>query len=622
MKQQRKWKNNSTHLRISSRSASSFMALGAIGRFIVRGFNATPEHRELSANARLQRLSMLGFVIAIFVGVIALRLCELQTTEHQRWLNLASRQQQSTVEVRHARATVVDALGKPLAVSVPSVSVAVHPQKVKNCDDFVRRLTSVVDVDVKDVREKLKTEKPFVWIKRDLPRSVARQISDLNLEGICVVDEFQRSYPQGFLAGPIIGRTGRDGYGLGGVEYAFDGMLSADGGMELPVGRDARGRLVAVSEYGFNKPSRDVEPQLRLSIDAVVQGILEEEFNRALETMQAKQVFGLVMDADTGEILASAQSSRAMASHIQDLSADELKNVVIQDAFEPGSTLKPFIAAKAIDESVHSPNDMMDCENGTYAVGRHIIRDVHPIGMASLREAIVRSSNICMAKVGQRLGRNRVYEALSDFGFGQKSGIELPGEAAGILRDGKRWANIDVATHSFGHGISVTSLQLVRAYSALLNGGLLVTPTVINGGTRKKGSVIRVLGDATSSAMRDILYDVIADEHGTGRKAQVVGVRVAGKTGTAHKVLSSGRGYDSERVMASFVGFVDGSDIGLQRRFTALVVVDEPGVTPRWGGAVAAPVFSSAMERILSYVMTKETSKMQMAKARSSEFDA
>ena len=257
---------------------------------------------------------------------------------------------------------------------------------------------------------------------------------------------------------------------------------------------------------------------------------------------------------------------------------------------------------------------MLDCEGGRYRFGGHTIRDVHPIDTVSFSEVLVQSSNICMAKIGARMGIKRLHEALESFGFGKTTGLELKGEAAGILRAPERWRTIDIATHSFGQGVAVTALQLVQAYGALANGGLLVRPTLLKQPTGEPVESRRILRPETASTISQAIRGVTEAEHGTGKKAKISGVTVYGKTGTAQKARRDGRGYDPDRVLASFIGYVDGQEVGLDRRLVMLVIVDEPGVKPRWGGTLAGPIFRRSMERVLSHLLTQD-SGLQTASA-------
>ena len=578
------------------------------------------------------RIGALSSVISCAALLVVGRLYALQGSEFSKWRGIAEKQHKASVRVQGARGTVIDAMGRSLAVSVKAVSVGVHPSEVTDAPRVVDALSRILGRSAEEIKAKLAEKKPFVWLARGLPVSLAAELKPLKLDGVSMVQEFRRYYPQGGIAGPVLGRVSRDGDGLSGVERQFESVLKADD-MRLPMRRDARGRLLNVTaplgagevtggllrEGSKNASGRealiraahDLSPVVReeggvvaISLDSVVQGIVEEEFNRGEKESQAKRVFGMVMDAESGEVLSIAQSSSFNPNRFDKVDPVELRSAVLQDSFEPGSTLKPIVAALALDAGKVSATENINCENGRYQIGKHTIRDVHPSGVLSFGDVLVRSSNICMAKMGMRMGRSGLYAALRDFGFGAATDIELQGEAKGILRNVAQWSEIDQATHSFGQGISVTTLQLVQAYAALANGGLLVHPTLRKPNPNGRREARRVLSSASAKTVAEILTGVTEGEHGTGKNAAIAGVKVHGKTGTAQKARENGRGYDPDKILASFVGFVNAEEIGLSRKLVMLVAVDEPGVMPRWGGAVAAPVFKRAMSRILTHLLT------------------
>ena len=589
---------------------------------------------EMDSLSRSHRLFFLCGILCFVSVIITARMYYLQGYQNAKWNEIADRQHRTQVSVLGARGDILDAEGRTLAASVQTFAVGAHLHKIIDFDFTAKKLSDVLEIDYHNVLAQLKSDKSFVYISRGVSYDKKEQVLDLGLQGISLFDEFKRFYPQGDLAGVLLGRVGRDGNGLSGLELAYDKQLSADS-FTLPVRRDARGHFLMASGknephyFGFinasfggflnskDKPEyvydldREGEAyrregwDMQLSIDSVIQGIVESELRRGHEETKALKVFGMIMDAETGETLAMSQSPGFDPNRVSDVIPSDLRNGVLQDSFEPGSTLKPIVAAAALDQKLVSENETMNCENGRYHVGKYIVKDVHPIGVVSFRDVLVRSSNVCMTKIGQRMGKEKLHEALRYFGFGDVTGIELPGEQQGILRDHRSWAQIDVATHSFGQGVSVTALQLVQSYAALANGGKLVRPTIIK---RKAGDNIpsyRVLSENTANKIKEILRGVTEDDHGTGTKSKISGVEVSGKTGTAQKARAGSRGYEADKVIGSFIGFIDGNEIGINRKLVMLVSVDEPGVRPRWGGVVAAPIFRRSMERVLSYLISK-----------------
>ncbi len=598
-----------------------------------------------------RRIVVLGIFAVSFSTALVVRLGFLQGSQHHSWRELASKQYHADVEVQGARGALMDRDGRVLAVSVPAVAIAVREAQFKEGTNISKILSPVLGVKEQELRKKMQKEKAFIWLGRGLPLATKAAVENLRLAGVEVYDEFRRFYPQGALAGPVLGRVSRDGEGQAGLEHWFNHRLAAADN-HISVRRDARGRLLPATAWtdseradSGNQPllSQKTEsfarfslaslgdtpsgivPQITrhegidisLSIDSFVQNVLDEELKRGSENAKAHKAFALVMDADSGELLAISQSPGFDPNSMENVRPEDLKTSISQDTFEPGSTFKPLIAAVAYDAGKVSPHEMMNCENGVFHIGGRIVRDVHPVGVVPFDQVIVRSSNVCMSKVGLRLGAGKLHDALTRLGFGERTGIELSGEENGIMRSVQKWQPIDVATHSFGQGISVTALQLARAYAAMANGGILVRPTLVkaeHAGSRpeaKKGR--RVFSERAARTIAAMLRGVVEDEEGTGHEARIAGVTVYGKTGTAQKVLPGGRGYDPDNILASFVGFVDGNEIGIRSRLVMFIAMDEPQVRPRWGGIVAAPVFRKAMERILAHLLSVEGKALQTA---------
>jgi cell division protein FtsI (penicillin-binding protein 3) len=578
-----------------------------------------------------KRLGFQACVLCVAAVIVVGRLYYLQGEQHMTWLHRAARQHETKVAVEGARGSIYDASGRTLAVSVEALGLAVHPHRVENAGALAKKLAPFTEKNEGELNKILNSSKRFVWLSHGLPRESREQLASISSSEISLIPEFRRFYPQGETGGIILGAVGRDGTGLAGMELAQNNYLSTSGYV-LPVQRDAKGRLLRmnqptseqsvsvlptslIAEDEPNNPEffRNEGSQLRLSVDIVIQEILESEFARGAEDAQAKRVFGLAMDADTGEILGLGQTA-TFDPNLKDRNrVRRMRNVSIQDNFEPGSTLKPIIAAAVLEANKAEVDEQMDCQTGPYRFGKHFIRDAHPVGIASFSEVLVQSSNICMAKLGRRMGKQKLYESLRTFGFGQMSDIELPGEAKGILRNHNSWRTIDIATHSFGQGVAVTALQLVRAYAALANGGMLVNPTVVKYPKVKNGAPVRIIRKEVAESIKQAILGVTESASGTGKRARIPGVPVYGKTGTAQKARKDGRGYDPDNVLASFIGFVDGKHVGVDRRIVLFVAVDEPGVSPRWGGTLAGPVFKRSMERILSHLLTQSSKGVQQA---------
>jgi len=554
-------------------------------------------------------------VLLASVGVFA-RIIQLQSRQHAAWTERALKQHTAALEIQGARGTVFDAEGRTLAVSVEGAAVGVRPKAFDR--KAIPQLAKVLAVPDAEIESKLKSG-TFSWVGRGVPQSRLSKLTSLNLAGVDIFPEFYRDYPQGSLARMILGQVSLGGDGIAGIELRFNSDLKA-AKERISLRRDARGKMmdsldgtelsfdalispaVATEISESSSHLRNEGGDVKLSIDSRVQGILEEELARGMEEAQAKRAIGVIMRAETGELVALAQATKGGSKQrTKFLSADELRNPIVQDIFEPGSTFKPLVAALALDAKKVTASELVNCENGNYEVGGKIIHDAHPVPTVPFSEVLIRSSNIGIAKVGARLGKTKLKQGIERLGFGSGTGIELPGEQRGLLQPGE-WGQLAIATNSFGHGISVTPLQLVRAYAALANGGRLVTPTILKRESSGPAGE-QVISERTAKLVTDILVGVTEDEEGTGRKAALEGIKVSGKTGTAQKPRHGSKGYDPDAVFASFIGYVDSSNLGMVEHLVMFIGIDEPGVRPRWGGTVAAPVFKRAMERVLTHGM-------------------
>jgi cell division protein FtsI (penicillin-binding protein 3) len=454
------------------------------------------------------------------------------------------------------------------------------------------------------VIEKLSSKQPFVWVQRQVPRFQAAKVAEMQLAGVGTVLESRRFYPFNQAASALIGKVGVDGVGLSGIESLYERRLGEEH-VTTRVSRDAFGNIIEVvgDERGgpFELPKGD---ELKLTLDADLQLITEEELDAGRAFANAKAAMAVMIDSDTGEILALSQSPSHNFNNPATDSKSALRNLLVEAVFEPGSTMKPIVAAAAIDAGVVSPKELINCENGRFPFSTHTIKDVHPSGVISFHDVVVRSSNIGMTKVGIRLGQDKLFSYLKSFGFGENSQLGLAGESSGILRTVSRWSRLDVATHSFGQGIAVTPLQVVRAVAAISNGGLLPQlSVVIDERGMPKGK--RVISEKAARAARDMMVGVVEDEHGTGGNAKIAGIVVGGKTGTAQKASQSGRGYMPGTYVASFVGFVDATSMGVTRNITTMVIMDEPHAKSIYGGTLAAPVFKRIMERSVKVIATR-----------------
>ncbi|MFQ5526566.1 MAG: penicillin-binding protein [Thermoanaerobaculia bacterium] len=544
------------------------------------------------------RLVLFVLAMALWAVAISARLVQLQVIEHEGYLRRALDQQQKTVELAPPRGTIFDSHGRKLALSVAVDSAFVLPREVADPDAAAKRIGEVLGLAPAEVLERLTAERRWVWLARQLDPPVAEALRALEIHGLDFVSESKRFYPLEHLAGPVLGFVGTDHSGLAGLEATYDRVVSGEP-VRRQLLRDALDGRVVAPGFSFMdaKPGAD----LHLTIDATVQFIVEDELAQALERTGAKAGTAVVMRPGTGAILAMASLPAFDPNRFGEYDERRWRNAVVESAYEPGSTFKAVVATAALDRDLVDPMDVIDCEDGGITLGSLRIRDHKPFGLLTFRDVIARSSNVGVIKTGLRLERSELFDATRDFGFGVRTGVDLPGESAGILRPVERWSRYEAAYLSIGQGVSVTPLQMVRAFAALANGGYLVEPHLVraidpdgHGGVPKQiapGDPIAT--SATLRSMTRLLEAVV--EVGGGKAAAVPGYRVAGKTGTAQKPGKGG--YLEKRHIASFAGFVPSR----QPEVVALVTLDEPK-GKYYGGEVAAPVFGAIMAKVLPYL--------------------
>jgi cell division protein FtsI (penicillin-binding protein 3) len=562
------------------------------------------DKREKWARVRIRIISTL---FVVFFAIIGVRAFYLQIIKEDEWVKRGERQHRKVVPLTPARGTIYDSTGSSLAVSIEMDSCFAEPDKIQNVGDAAAKLSPILRLTREQLVKKFNSNKHFVWLQRQMTPDLVRKIRDLDIKGIEFVKETKRFYPNSEVAAHVIGFTGRDPEGLEGVELKFNSLILGSTGY-LVTERDALGRDIGLNGQIVKKSSKG--SSVVLTIDKNIQYIAEKELAKAVTESRASTGMALVMEPQTGKILAMANYPNFNPNSFQKYPVQCLRNRVVADSFEPGSTLKVFLVAAALEEKVVSPNESINCENGSYSIGGRTIHDTHKHGMLKISEILKYSSNIGAAKIGTRLGQQKLYSYLKNFGFGTRSGIELPGEAPGLLRERSQWYGIDLATISFGQGISISALQLATAISAVGNGGNLMKPYIVDRIMDDNGNILqqfspqmrrRVISQHTAYALTRMMEGV-TDEGGTGIKASVEGYDVAGKTGTAQKVDPLTRAYSASKRTASFVGFVPAE----HPRLTIVVVIDEPK-TNSYGGIVAAPAFSEIALQTLCYLRVMPT---------------
>lgn len=560
----------------------------------------------VSAKGRKMRITGLFILCLFWAFALMTRLYVLQVVDGQKWQEWALKQHFTDIELASERGPIFDRNENLLAVSVPAGSVYARPKGITDKKLVAGQLSELLGMDKKLVLAKLNESKPFVWIQRQLPRQTAEKVQTLGHKGVGFMLESKRLYPFNSAASTLVGKVGVDGNGLSGIEKIFERQLH-EKNRKAKVVRDAFGKNIQITEVSTEKFELPKGSAVRLTIDSDIQQIMDEETEAGQSNANAKAVTAIMVDAQTGEVLGMSQSDSPNFNLSHGTDPKELKNIVVEQVFEPGSIFKPLVAAAAIDAGVVRATDIINCENGRFPFMKHVIKDVHPSASIPFFDVVVRSSNIGMTKVGIRLGKDKLYESIRRFGFGESTGLGLPGESGGILRPVSQWSGVDVGTHSFGQGVAVTPLQVVRAVAAIANGGKLPKLKLHYDGEGLESE--QIIGAKAADIAKEMMYGVVEDEHGTGGKAEIEGVRVGGKTGTAQKARKDGRGYDPGMYVASFVGFADASAIGITKTLTLIVSVDEPHAGTIYGGTLAAPVFKRIMQRSLHMLMTRNEIK-------------
>lgn len=548
------------------------------------------------------RLAVAGLFFVLLFLAVAARAFQLQILQGEKLKRLGERQHMTEWIVLPKRGTILDRAGEPLALSLEVQSVYARPRRIKEPETPAKSLAQVLGLGQAELLQKLKTDKPFVWLKRQVTPAEAEKVRALNLEGVGMSFEPSRYYPQGQLAGQVVGFVGRDSQGLEGVELHYDRYIRGESGSPV-IERDALGRRVLAQ--GVEEIQIPPGADIHLTLDTSIQHLAEKQLEATATKYRAKAGIAVVVEPFTGEVLALANYPSFDPNNFARHSSQQWRNRAVTDSFEPGSTFKTILAAAVLEEEVVGKEDLFYCEFGKYAYAGRIIHDTHEYGWLPFYKIIQYSSNIGVTKVAEKLKKERYARYINRFGFGHLTGIDMPGETAGMVRSSDSWSPIDLATHAFGQGIAVTPMQLVMAYAAVANGGFLMRPFVVRRVTAPSGEVLvdnqahvvrRVISEKTARLLTSILKGAVSDG-GTGLMASVEGFEVAGKTGTAQKPDLVHGGYSSTKRVASFIGFVPAGDA----RLVLLVVVDEPEGNV-YGGVVAAPAFRAIARGALRYL--------------------
>ncbi len=545
---------------------------------------------------------LFGLVFVVLSGLLA-RLIQLQTLQAPRLQSIAQQQQLATIPLAPRRGRIFDRLGRPLVVNLDAPSVYAVPQRIVDPQGLARRLAPLLRVPPEEIQRRLGTGRYFAWLARKVSPDVAARIKAMGLEPqVGFVTETRRVYPNGSLAAHVVGFVGIDNQGLGGVELTYDPVLRGHGGKAV-ADRDGIGRVLVETQRTLDAPADGSD--LVLTIDQVLQHIVERELDRAMAQTHARAGSVSVLDPSSGEVLALAVRPTYDPNAGGLASPEVWLNRTLSHSYEPGSTFKIFLTAAALDSGSVRPDEQFFCAGSLAVPGNHVIRDANheQHGWQTMGDIVRNSCNVGAAQVAMRLGKDRFYQYIRNFGFGDVAGIDLPGEAKGIVAPPSEWRGPGLQTIAFGQGISITPLQLLTAATSLANDGVMVRPHVVRAIRDPQGRVVDVVGRSpirqvlqpeTARAVVQMMMGVVDD--GTGSLAKLGGYTVAGKTGTAQKPAPRG-GYDPGRFVASFLGLVP----AVNPKLLILVVLDEPRGA-YFGGTVAAPVFREVASQVLWYL--------------------
>ncbi|MEA3356571.1 MAG: penicillin-binding protein 2 [Candidatus Bipolaricaulota bacterium] len=537
------------------------------------------------------------FLIIFLAALVLLligRLIQLQVVEHESWAAAADAVQERILELPPQRGTIYDCQGEPLAFDVKAVSIAIDSFNMTKPETIISILQKRLSLPMEGLKELIYRPSYFTWIKREVELETAQKIEQeaaaADAFGLIFIDTWSRCYPQGNLASNVIGFVGVDRHGLEGIELAFDDDLAGQPA-QIRVLRGADGRTYFTETLREEVPGED----LYLTIDSRLQFICEEEIERGVARFRANTGFIILLDPNSGQVLAMAQGRRYDLNDYSLSSTAARKNLAINMLFEPGSSFKAMSGLAAIEYGVVNPDDLFNGNDGIRVAG-HVIHNsgYESFGTVSFAEIIEHSINTGMIRVAERLGQERLHRFLVELGFGQKTGISLPGEENGILRPVEDWSKLALASTSIGQSVGVTGIQLIRGMAAVANGGRLLVPYIVRQGDAENTTLLRrIASEKSSETMCRLLQRVV--ESGTGTRAAIPGFNVAGKTGTAQKAVP-GQGYIKGKYTSLFAGFFPVQ----APTYLGLVVLDEVKTTPVWGGYTAGQIFSEVGTRIVN----------------------
>jgi cell division protein FtsI (penicillin-binding protein 3) len=551
-----------------------------------------PDHATTFKTSRLA-LVMIG--ITLWCAFILIRLIQLQIVEHESFSQRAAKGQQISRSIHAPRGIIYDSRMYELATSV-SVSTAVaEPRRIADIPETAQKLASILQLNPQELTRRMMdpARRNFLVVKRRIDPRAEAQIESLGIGGVYLIDESMRVYPNRELASHTLGFVNMNGDGGAGLELRYDRELKGEEGL-YSFDIDARRRSFRVK---VDKPPVQGN-SLILSIDKSIQYIVDRELSAAAEKANARSGTVIVMESDTGRILALSNYPSFNSNNYNEYDAEFWRNRAVSDLYEPGSTFKVVVAAAALEAGLTHPNEIIDCQMGSITIGRHTFRDHRGYGRLSFSEILEVSSNVGAVKLGLRLGEQRLHEAVRDFGFGSRTGVDLPGEIVGLVRDWQRWSGLSIGAISFGQEVGVTSMQMLTAMNTVANGGFRVRPSIVDHVIDENGDLVRshppervrIMSPRTAETVSNAFEGVVI--RGTGKRAALEGYRAAGKTGTAQKIVDGQ--YSKSKYIASFIGYAPLP----HPRITVLVQIDEPK-GGYYGGDICAPIFRKISQEIM-----------------------
>jgi len=552
-------------------------------------------------NSTNLRLYILAGVFVFWCATISVRLVYLQIFRYGTFEHRAQHQQQRTEEVSARRGIIYDRQGRELAMSINVDSVFAVPSEMPKPASTISLIARITKQDPRELLAKFEAAKTFCWLARKPDPEISARIRSLNLRGVYFQKESKRYYPKNELAAQVLGYVGMDDSGLSGIEREYEDKLHGRPGQML-ISVDAR-------KQWFGSVEKQPEPgeNVVLTIDEKIQYIAERELETAMQQTHAISGTVVIENTRTGEILALANRPTFNPNLSKEISPEKLKDHAVSDVYEPGSTFKLVTISAALEEKLTNPNELVDCQMGSIVYNGMRIRDSRPHGLLTVSDVLADSSDVGSIKIGMRLGDDRFYKYIRGYGFGQQTGIELPGETRGLTKPPSRWSKVSIAAISMGQEIGITPLQLVGLISTMANDGIYVAPRIV-AATTQPGSAPqtiafhpanehRVISSFTAAEMRQMMQGVVL--HGTGTKARLIGYTSAGKTGTAQKVDPLTHAYSHTKYVASFAGFAP-----INNPAVTIAVVLDSAVGLHQGGQVSAPVFTRIAQQVLEYLHT------------------